>query len=85
MVSPGHRSLFADALRPDDDVGQVEMDVRERRQQTAVEARRAVVPFPAIAGLHELVDTVVGERRDQPRHVPLVLGDRVAFPEVANL
>src|SRR6187200_1989639 len=32
-VRPGDLRLLADALRPDDDAGQVEVDVRERGQQ----------------------------------------------------
>src|SRR6266550_951760 len=38
-----------------------------------------------MTGLYELVDAVVGERRDQPRQVTLVLRNRVALPQLANL
>src|SRR5438034_4818823 len=84
-VRAGHLGLLTDSLRADDDVRQVEVDVREGGEQLRVEARRAVVALPAVAGLDELVDAVVGQRRDQAREVAAVLGDRVLLPELANL
>src|SRR5262249_2097370 len=60
----GHTRFLAHALRTDDDVRQVEVDVREGAEQLQVEARCAVVTLPAMAGLHELVDAVLGQGRD---------------------
>ena len=77
--------LLADALRADHDVGQVEADVGERGQELGVEARRALVALPAVAGLHELVDAVRRQRRDEARQVARVLGDRVRLVELADL
>src|SRR5881227_2653969 len=54
----GDVGLLADALRPDDDVGQVEVDVRKRGQELRVEARSALVPLPAVTGLDELVHAI---------------------------
>ena len=81
----GDARLFADALRPDDDVRQVEVDVRKRRQQLGVEARRAFVMFPTVTCLDELVEAIVGQRRDQSRQIAVVLGDRVPLPQLADL
>ena len=61
------------------------MDVGKRGQELGVEPRRAVVPLPARAGARHLVDAVLGQRRDQPRQVAVVLGDRVPLPELADL
>ena len=69
----GHVRFLADALRPDDDVGQLEVDVRERAEQAAVEARRALMAFPDMACADDLVDAVVGQRREQAGDVALVL------------
>src|SRR6266487_2942013 len=80
-----HARLLADALRADDDVRQVEVNVGECGQQLQVEARRSVVALPAVAGLHELVDAVLGQRRDQSRKVAVVLRDRVSLPQFADL
>src|SRR2546421_556720 len=85
LVHPGYARLLADALRPDHDVRQVEVDVREGGQKLGVEPRRALVPFPAISALGELVDAVLGQRGDQPREVARVLGDRVTLPQLADL
>ena len=84
LVRSGDVGLLADALGADHDVGQLEVDVGEAAEQARVEARRALVSFPAVAGLDELVDAVSGQRREQPREVALVLGDRVALPELAD-
>src|SRR5438552_1437537 len=48
-VRPGHARLLANALRPDHDVCQVVVDVRECAQQLRVEPRRALVTLPALA------------------------------------
>src|SRR5947199_402311 len=67
------------------DVREVEADVGERGQELGVEARRAVVSFPAMAGLDELVDAVRSQGRDEPGEVARVLGDRVRLVELADL
>ena len=77
--------LLAHALRPDDDVLEVEVDVRERREELGVEARGALVALPARARAHDLVDAVLRQRRDEARQVAVVLGDRVRLPELADL
>src|SRR5437867_7276133 len=43
-----HACLLADALRADDDVGQLEVDVREGAEQARVEARRPLVAVPDV-------------------------------------
>jgi hypothetical protein len=60
------------------------VDVREGRQQLPVEAGRTFVAAPDVAALWELVDAVGGERGEQAFDIPLVLGDRVALPELAD-
>ena len=76
--------LLAHALRADHDVGQVEADVGKRGQKLRVEARCAFVAFPAVTGLHELVDAVRRKRRDEPGQVTCVLGDRVRLVQLAH-
>src|SRR5919106_778636 len=68
-VRPGDLRLLADALRPDDDVREVEPDVGKGGQELRVEARRALVPLPPFARLYELVDAVLGQRGDEAREV----------------
>src|SRR5207342_3352671 len=65
LVRGGHVRLLADALRPDHDVGQLEVDVGEGAEQAQVEARRPFVALPSLARLDELVDAVLGQRRNQ--------------------
>src|SRR4029078_8474988 len=81
----GHGGLLADSLRADHYGHRLQVDVREGSEQPGVEARGAFVALPAMARLHQLIDAVLGKRRDQPREVALLLGDRVPFPELANL
>ena len=61
------------------------MDVGEGSEQLGVEAGRALMPFPAGAGTHHLVDAVLGERRDETREVSVVLRLRMRLPELADL
>jgi cobalt-zinc-cadmium efflux system protein len=77
-------SLLADALRPDDDVGQLEVDVRKRGQQPRVEPRRASMPFPNLGLADDPVDAVVRQRGEEAADVAVVLGDRVLFPELVD-
>src|SRR5438552_11883274 len=49
LVGRGDMRFLADPLRPDDDVGQVELDVRKRRQELCVETRRSLVTLPAVS------------------------------------
>ena len=60
FVRRGDAGLLADSLRPDDDVVEVEVDVRERRQQLGVEASGALVALPAGSRPDDLVDAVLG-------------------------
>ena len=85
LVGRRHASLLAHALRADHDLRQRKADVRERRQQLAVEPRRAGMAVPAPLPGGNLVDAVVGERCDQARQVAVLLRDRVALPELADL
>src|SRR5207249_9324458 len=85
LVRGGHPRLLAHALRSDDDVFEVEVDVRKGGQELGVEASRALVSFPAGARSPDLVDAVVGQRRDESRQVTVVLGDRVRLPELADV
>ena len=66
QVGAGQRRDLERALRPDDDLGQGERVVRERREQLRVEGPGAVVALPALAGRDDLVDAVRRQRRDQP-------------------
>src|SRR5947207_3126167 len=81
VVGAGQCRDLEDALRPDDDLGQVEAVVGERGEQLRVERTRAVMAFPALPGRDELVDAGLGQGRDQPVDVAPVLRDRVADPE----
>ena len=85
LMSGRHARLLAHALRADDDVLEIEVDVRKRREELGVEARCAFVTLPARAGSHDLVDAVLRQGRDEPRQVAVVLGDRVRLPELADL
>jgi cobalt-zinc-cadmium efflux system protein len=84
LVCGGHLRLLDDALRADDDVGEVEVDVGEGGEESGVEARRAVVSLPALWGADDLVDAVVGQRGKQAGDVTVVLGDRVLLPELID-
>ena len=84
LVRPGDARLFDDSLRPDDDVGQAEVDVGERREQAQVEPRRALAPLPALGPADDLVDAVVGQRGEQTRDVPVVLGLGMLLPELVD-
>src|SRR5262249_30996327 len=84
-VGPAHARLLADTLRSDDDVLEVEVDIREGGEELRVEARRALVPLPAGAGDHQLVHTDLGQRRDEPPDVTVALRDRMRLPELADL
>ena len=74
-------ALLADALRPDHDVGQLEVDVGERAEQASVEAGRAFVAVPDVLGADDLVDAVVRQRGQEAGDIPLVFGKRMALPE----
>ena len=84
LVRPGDAGLLDHSLRPDDDVRQVEMDVREGREQAHVEPRRAFVPLPALRRADDLVHAVVGQRRQQAADVAVVLRDRMLLPELVD-
>src|SRR3954453_20153258 len=84
-VRGGHESLLADALRADHDLGQGEVDVRKGGEQAVVELRRSGMAFPALFPGRDLVDAVLGERRDQAGEGAVLLGDRVTLPELADL
>src|SRR5215207_9608420 len=84
FVCGGHLRLLDDALRADDDVGEVEVDVGEGGEEPGVEARRAVVSLPALRCADDLVDTVVRQRGKQTGDVTVVLGDRVLLPQLVD-
>jgi hypothetical protein len=46
--------------------------------------RSSLVALPARARAGDRVDAVLGERRDQPRQVAVVLCDRVRLPQLAD-
>src|SRR3954464_4898631 len=79
------RGCLEHALRPDDDVGQVEAVVREGREELGVEGPRPVVVRPAQVGPGDLVGTLGREGRHKPINVAPVLGDRVLLPEAPDL
>src|SRR6266508_826361 len=85
LVRPRDPSRLADALRPDDDLGQLEVDVREGREQRSVEAGGTLMPTPDVARADELVDAVIGQRREQPGDVSPVLGEGMTLPELSDL
>ena len=80
----GHARLLADSLRADDDVGQLEVDVGKRGQEPGVEPGRALVALPPVRRACDLVDAVLGQRREEAGDVAVVLGDRVLLPELAD-
>src|SRR4029079_11045295 len=71
-------------LRPDDDVGQPENVVRERREQLRVERTRTGVPLPAQSAADDLVGARGREGRDEPVDVAPVLGDRMPDPQLLD-
>src|SRR2546425_4607070 len=77
--------LFANALRPDDDRLQIEVDVGKGGERFHVKASRSRVPLPPAAIGQDVINAVGSERRDQSRDVALVLGDRMRLPELADL
>jgi cobalt-zinc-cadmium efflux system protein len=83
-VRCGHLRLLADALRADDDVRELEVDVGERGQEGRIEPHSARMALPALVGADDLVDAVVGQRREKARNVALVLRDRVLLPELVD-
>ena len=85
LVGCGDVCFLADALRADHDVGELKVDVGERAEQAAVEPSCPFVSVPDVLGADDLVDAVVGEGREEASDVPLVLGDRVPLPELADL
>jgi hypothetical protein len=85
LVRPRDDRLLAHALGADDDVVEVEVDIGEGGQELRVEARGALMTLPARTGAHDLVHAVLGQRRDEPRKVAVVLGDRVGLPELPDL
>src|SRR5712691_359057 len=85
FVCSANARLFANALRPDDDRLQIEVDVGKRREELHVKPRRSGVSLPPTAIGKHFINTVWSERRDQSRDVALVLGDRMRLPELADL
>src|SRR6266508_6470199 len=85
LVRRGDPSRLADALWADDDVGQLEVDVREGGEQRSVEAGGTLMPTPDVARADELVDAVLGQSREQPGDVSPVLGERMTLPELSDL
>src|SRR5215203_32108 len=83
-VGAGDVGLLAHPLRADHDVRQLEVDVREAAEQPRVEARGPLMAPPDVLGADDLVDAVLRERGQEPRDVALVLGLRVALPELAD-
>src|SRR6266566_138722 len=77
--------LFTNPLRADDDRLQIEVDVWKGGEQLHVKPRRSGVSLPPATIRKDFVDTVGSERRDQPRDVALVLGDRMRLPELADV
>src|SRR5439155_5520260 len=84
-VCPGHARLLAEALRSDDDVGQVEVNIGKGGDQLGVKTCRPFVTLPAVAALGELVDAILCQRRDEARQIPIVFGHRVSLPELPDL
>jgi hypothetical protein len=85
LVRRGDDGLLAHALRPDHDLRQREVDVGESGEQLGVEIGRTGMSLPAAPPLRNLVDAILGEGRDQPGQVTILLGDRVTLPELADL
>src|SRR5512132_1665084 len=84
LVRARHVGRLAHALWPDHDVRQLEVDVRERAEQPAVEARRALMAVPYMLGSEDFIDAVLGQRRQEAGQITSVLGLRVKLPELAN-
>ena len=84
LVRAGDVSFLADALRADDDVGELKFDVGEGGEQAGVEPRRAVMPLPDLVLADDPVDAVLGERRQETADIAVVLGDRMLLPELVD-
>src|SRR4051794_11229209 len=80
----GHPGDLDDALRTDDDVLQVEVDVGKGAEEAGVEAAGAGVAFPALARGDDLVNAVFGERGNEAGEVAAVFGLGVVDPEAAD-
>src|SRR3989442_2533081 len=86
LLCAGHPSLFTDALRPDHDLLQLELNAGNGAEQLHVEPGRAGMPFPPRALLaDDFVDAVRRQCRHEPGDIAAVLGDRVRLPELADL
>ena len=83
-MGAGQPGLLTDALRSDHDVRKREVDIRKSAEKLGVEVARPGVTLPTVAGRDDLVHTVGGQRGDQPIQIPIVFGDRVRFPELAD-
>src|SRR6266545_721314 len=83
-VRAGHTRDLDDALRPDHDVLQIELHVRECAQERHIEIAGAGMALPALAGRHDLIGAVVGERVDQALEVATILSARVLDPQSPN-
>src|SRR5688572_15384136 len=84
-VRPRQAGLLAHALRPDDDVPELEPDVRERPDELLVEPPGPGVPLPLPLDPRDLVDAVLREGREEPGDVPGILGDGMLLPEATDL
>src|SRR5438046_2151605 len=82
-MCPGDLSLFHHTLRADHNVDQVEVYVREGRQQLRVEAGRTFLAAPVRISRYNGVHTVLGEGRHQPWNIALILCDGVIHPQAA--
>ena len=83
-MRPGDPRLLTDPLGADDDVREVEMDVREGGQEPGVEAGRSLVALPPVRRPGDLVHAIFGERGQKTRQVAPVLGERVPLPQLSN-
>lgn len=73
--------LLENALRTDDDVLQVEVNIGERGEQFLIELCRALFAVPAGSRVEDGVNTILGQRCHQAEDVAGILGGGMRDPQ----
>ena len=80
----GHLRYFEDALRADNNFGQVEFHVRKRAEKSRVKLARALVAFPAMARGDNFINTIWSESVDQSLQIASIFGFGMIDPKLAD-
>ena len=72
------------SLWPDDNMLQVEMNVRERGEQLLIKARGAFLAVPAHIVIRDRINAIFGERCHQTRNVTRIFSNGMIDPQLAD-